>query len=475
MTTLRETICVKRPIDEAFAYVADFTTTAEWDSTAVEAVQTTPGKPGKGTGFLVSCALPIGSVDLRYTITRFQPPSHIVLRGRGRFFDVEDTITFTEQGDQTQIDYQAEFTFPSAVNPLTGLIKPGLERMGRKSVAGLQAALDDNFPAPDEKDRRSGGPGLTRLAHFTRYGYWRASKSWNPISADLRGKHAVITGTSSGLGYACAHDLARRGAELTLVMRNPTRAREVRKELIEQTGNRKITVEIADLSLLAEVDALAHRLLASGKAVDILINNAGALFNSLEKTGEGIERSVALLLISPYRLTLALKPLLVAAKRGARVINVVSGGMYSQKLSMKNLVATSAEGFSGSAAYARAKRALMIVTRRWAGDWKREGIVVNAMHPGWADTPGVETSLPRFHSLTRFALRSPAEGADTIVWLAAATEAGKVSGELFLDRQPQPLYLMKSTRESDQDRRELFRYLQDYAPEPVEIPTAAAS
>ena len=474
MTSLKETIRVQRPIEEAFTYVADFTTTTEWDATARQAIKLTSGKIGVGTEFLVTCALPIGSVDLHYTITRFEPPQQLVLQGKGRFFDVEDTITFSAQGDETEIHYQADFAFSRLASPLAALIRPGLERMGRQSVAGLKDALNDDFPAPDASSCNSGGPGLTRLLRFTRYGYWRASKSWHPVSADLHDKHAVITGTSSGLGYASALELAQRGCELTLVMRNPARAKQVRKELIEKTGNRKISIEIADLNLLADVDALADRLLAAGKPIDVLINNAGALFDSLQTTDEGLERSVALLLLSPYRLTLALKPLLLSAKAGARVINVVSGGMYSQRLSMKNLVATEPDSFSGATAYARAKRALMIVTQRWAKDWKSEGIVVNAMHPGWADTPGVETSLPRFHSLTRFALRSPAEGADTIVWLAAATEAGTVSGELFLDRQPQPLHLMNSTRETDQSRRELFQYLEDYTPAPVAVQTAAA-
>lgn len=479
MTTLKETIRVNRPADEAFGYVADFTTTPQWDSTAREAIQLTPGKVGLGSEFLVTCALPIGSVDLHYTVTRFDPPNTLVLVGKGRLFTVTDTITFCSINDQTEISYQAEFEYSRAVAPLSGLLTPGLERMGRASVAGLKQALDDNFPAPAPLTANSAaqdgkGPGMTHLARFTRFGYWRARKGWHPISADLSGKHAVITGTSSGLGYASAQDLARRGASLTLVMRNPTRAEEVRKELIDQTGNREVHIEIADLSLLADVDALADRLLAAGKPVDILVNNAGALFDSLAATTEGLERSVALLLLSPFRLTLAIKPLLDAAKGGARVINVVSGGMYSQRLSMRNLVATSPEKFSGAVAYARAKRALMIVTQRWAKAWEKDGIVVNAMHPGWADTPGVESSLPLFHSLTRFALRSPAEGADTIVWLAAATEAGAISGELFLDREPQPLHLMKSTRETEQDRAELMQYLEDFVPETAAIPAAAA-
>ena len=131
---------------------------------------------------------------------------------------------------------------------------------------------------------------------------------------------------------------------------------------------------------------------------------------------------------------------------------------------MKHLVSPKTEKFSGATAYARAKRALMVVTQRWATQWRKDGITVNAMHPGWADTPGVETSLPTFHAVTRFALRSPAEGADTIVWLAAATEAAKLSGQLLLDREPQTLYLVKGTRESAQERKKLFEFLEQYTP-----------
>ncbi len=465
MTTLNETILVNRPPDEAFAYVSDFTTTTEWDSTAREAKQLTPGRPGQGTEFLVNCAVPGGSLDLHYTITRYEPPEHLVLRGVGRFFEVEDTISFRRQGDLTKIDYRADFNFPRYLAPLLGAFQPGLERMGRASVAGLQRALEDNFSHPEDSEECNGRiAALARLAGFTRFGYRRARKSWHPMSASMSGKHALITGTSSGIGLATARDLARRGAALTLVMRNAERAQRVHEELVAETGNHNIQVQMADLSLMADVDALSARLLADGRPVDILVNNAGALFNELAHTDEGLERSVALLLLSPYRLTLSLKPLLEAAAEGARVVNVVSGGMYTQKLSMDNLVASSADNFSGSVAYARAKRALMVVTRRWASDWQRDGIVVNAMHPGWADTPGVESSLPLFHSLTRFVLRSPEEGADTIVWLAVATEAAASSGKLYLDRKPQPLHLQPSTRESTADREKLFHYLADFAP-----------
>jgi NAD(P)-dependent dehydrogenase (short-subunit alcohol dehydrogenase family) len=191
-----------------------------------------------------------------------------------------------------------------------------------------------------------------------------------------------------------------------------------------------------------------------------LINNAGALFNPRALTAEGLEQSFALLLLSPVRLTLGLKPLLARAG-AARVINVVSGGMYSQKLNVDELICPE-QGYSGSVAYAKAKRALMVTTEQWAQEWADDNIVVNAMHPGWANTPGVENALPGFHKLTRLILRSPAEGADTINWLAVATEAGKISGKLFLDREPRTTHLMSSTVEEHAEREKLRQFLANF-------------
>ena len=159
------------------------------------------------------------------------------------------------------------------------------------------------------------------------------------------------------------------------------------------------------------------------------------------------------------RLVHRLHPLLREAE--GRVVNVLSGGMYSQPLSVKRLQARP-EGYSGAVAYARCKRALMIKTEQWAEDWAADGIVVNAMHPGWADTPGVETALPEFHKLTRLVLRTPEEGADTINWLAVAREAGQLTGKLFLDREPRTTHLTDSTRESAESREQLRDILDNW-------------
>jgi len=104
----------------------------------------------------------------------------------------------------------------------------------------------------------------------------------------------------------------------------------------------------------------------------------------------------------------------------------------------------------------------MILTEEWAKKWRDDGIVVNAMHPGWADTPGVESSLPAFYRSTRPALRSPEEGADTIVWLAAATEAGKVTGKFWLDREQHPSHVFRHTLETPEERRRLLEALSGY-------------
>jgi NAD(P)-dependent dehydrogenase (short-subunit alcohol dehydrogenase family) len=141
------------------------------------------------------------------------------------------------------------------------------------------------------------------------------------------------------------------------------------------------------------------------------------------------------------------------------VINVVSGGMYGQRLDVSKLAGRGGERYSGSVTYAQQKRALMVVTQEWARHWADQGICVNAMHPGWADTPGIRDALPRFRRLTRGVLRNAREGADTIVWLAVSTEAGRVSGQLFLDRHIHTAHLLHSTRESEKERARLLGYL----------------
>ena len=280
------------------------------------------------------------------------------------------------------------------------------------------------------------------------------------MSTSLAGKHIVLTGANSGLGLASARALLEAGAKLTVVIRDPNKLDTMQAELTRETGRAADSVELCDMSLLSDVDALCDRLLEKGESIDVLINNAGALFNDYAETREGIERSAALLLLAPWRMTERLLPLLENHSSAARVINVVSGGMYTQKFRCAQLVMTE-QDYNGSVAYARAKRALTVLTEQWAEDWRARNIVVNSMHPGWADTPGVQSALPGFRRITQSVLRSSDEGADTIVWLARAKEADQVTGKLFLDREPRTTHLRSSTIEKEEERARLPDWLEE--------------
>ncbi len=463
MITLTETIEVPRPVATCFRYVADFRTTVEWDATAVEANKLTAGPIEQDTRFSVRCRAGRSYLKLAYEITEMTPWQCLVLEGRGRWFTVKDVITFESLGDNlTRIHYVAEFTFRNGLGRIANLAESGFIKMGRASLQGLARALKDENPPPQASPgtQKKDGKLPTALACFTRHGYRRGQKIWHPMSADMTGKHVVLTGANAGLGFATAVSLLEAGATLTVVIRDPAKVSDMQQALKAETGREADRVELADLGLLAEVSALCERLLALGKPIDVLINNAGALFNDHAETAEGIERSVALLLLSPWKLTEALLPLLQDHAHPARIINVVSGGMYTQKLRCTDLIMT-AENYKGSVAYARSKRALTVLTELWAAAWSEHNIVINSMHPGWADTPGVQTALPGFRRVTKRVLRSPAEGADTIIWLARASEADQVSGKLFLDREPRTTHLRPSTQESPDERARLLDWLSE--------------
>ena len=146
----------------------------------------------------------------------------------------------------------------------------------------------------------------------------------------------------------------------------------------------------------------------------------------------------------------------------ARIINVASGGMYSQRISISNLQNDQGE-YKGSAAYARTKRGQVILTEMWAERLKDAGVTVSSMHPGWADTPGVVHSLPTFYKITKPFLRTPAEGADTIVWLAANDGAAGESGLFWHDREPRPTHKTSRTKERPEQRQKLWDALSELA------------
>jgi NAD(P)-dependent dehydrogenase (short-subunit alcohol dehydrogenase family) len=336
-----------------------------------------------------------------------------------------------------------------------------LDRVGKRAVAGLRSALGAAPVAAPERhwltdlQDRLIVPGMLG---FTNLGYCWHERSWRPLTASLQGRTVVVTGATSGLGRAAAEQLAVLGARVVLVGRDRKKADAARKEIVAATGNEAVAVAIADLSLLAEVRRLARDLIAREPRIHVLVNNAGVLPVARKTTAEGHETALATNLLAPFLLTELLLPRL-AQSAPARIVNVSSGGMYTAGLDLDDLQSERG-AYNGARAYARTKRALVVLTEMWAQRWRERGVVVHSMHPGWADTPGVSGSLPAFHAITRRLLRTPEQGADTITWLAAAPEAALTTGQFWLDRQPHTTHVFPGTAGSPAERRQLWETLE---------------
>lgn len=460
---MNESFECSRPAQEAFDYIVDFSRIHEWDHTIVSAEKVTAGAVSLGTKFDLLYKMGPRELAIEYEIIEFQPNQRAVLKGVSAAFTAIDTVTISETKKGCQVTWNADLEFMGRAAKIVPLIKKRVVSAGLKTIHDLSVALQDDFDVPSLRpiDKLADLLILPGVLGFSALGLQSRSKHFEPVTASMRDKHVVITGATSGLGLATAKELAHRGAELTLVARDSNKVEQLVKQLIETTGNQLINFEIADLVEPSEVADLGRRLIKSAKPIDVLINNAGALFNQRLENSEGQEASFALLLLAPYLLTEQLHPLL--AKAGAaRVINVSSGGMYAARLQPQDLQSKQGD-YQGAQVYARAKRGLVVMGERWATRWKEQGITVHNMHPGWARTPGVEQALPGFTRVTNRILRTPEQGADTIIWLANATEAAKTSGLFWFDRRPHSTNLSIVTRTSKRDADTLEESLKQLA------------
>lgn len=261
------------------------------------------------------------------------------------------------------------------------------------------------------------------------------------------GKTVLITGATSGIGYAAATALARRGAAVHFLARDRGRAQRARDGIVRAAGAASVSYGLADLEDLASVRAFADEFRTTRGPLDVLIHNAGAIHPTFRSDQDGTELTVLGQVVAPYLLTSLLVPVLLAAAP-SRVITVASGGMYTQRLDPASLQLP-APRYRGATAYARAKRAQVALSREWARRLAGTGVAFHAMHPGWVDTPGIAAALPRFHRVTAPILLSPEQGADTIVWLATMPPQRLGSGRFWHDRRPRPEHLVPWTRERD--------------------------
>jgi len=248
---------------------------------------------------------------------------------------------------------------------------------------------------------------------------------------------------------------------VVLAGRSAERLAALSNELAAATGTDGYPTLVVDVSSLASVRAAVEQLDGREERLDILVDNAGGMFRERRESEDGIELTLALMVVGPFALISGLMPLLRRAPAG-RVISVASGGMYAQPVDFEDLEWRSRE-WSGPRAYAQAKRIQVALVREWARRLAGTSVAVNAMHPGWVDTPGLEESMPRFHRLLRPLLRNVEQGADTITWLSANPGERATSGRLYLDRRPRPFDRYPGTRLSGEDRRALWRIIAEMA------------
>jgi NAD(P)-dependent dehydrogenase (short-subunit alcohol dehydrogenase family) len=299
----------------------------------------------------------------------------------------------------------------------------------------------------------------TVIPGYTRVGYQLRQSGWenDPLPDSLSGRTALVTGANRGIGKAIATGLARLGATVLLTVRDRESGEQARDEIAAESGA-DVRVEVCDMSDLGAVRAFAADLSSRVSRLDVLIHNAGVLPATRAETVDGHEVTLATHVLGPVLLTERLLPIL-ASSSDARVILMSSGGMYTQPLPVHDPEYRKGN-YRGAIAYARTKRIQVALTPILARRWAAEQIRVYCMHPGWADTPGVAASLPGFRTLTGPLLRTPEEGADTAVWLAATSPAPP-TGRFWHDRRPRPEHYLPLTQFGDRHREQLWRYCAD--------------
>ncbi|XP_023687572.1 dehydrogenase/reductase SDR family member 12 isoform X1 [Paramormyrops kingsleyae] len=298
------------------------------------------------------------------------------------------------------------------------------------------------------------------LQEYTKTGYEAAARHFiaGDLDVSLSGRSFMITGANSGIGKATACEVARRGGTVHLVCRNRERAEEAKQDVIQQSGNENVHVHLLDISSPRQVWQFAESFMQKN-VLHVLINNAGCMVNQRELQEDGLEKNFATNTLGTYILTTALIPALTKS-HDPRVITVSSGGMLVQKLNVSDMQFENGT-FDGTIAYAQNKRQQVILSEQWAS--KHKEIHFSCMHPGWADTPAVRSSMPDFYEKMKSRLRTEAQGADTVVWLAVSKEAiHHASGCFFQDRKPVSTHLpLASTRASKEEEQQLVTALED--------------
>ncbi|RMI27772.1 SDR family NAD(P)-dependent oxidoreductase [Nocardia stercoris] len=287
---------------------------------------------------------------------------------------------------------------------------------------------------------------------YSAIGYRLRCRRWppgDPATGAMRGRTALVTGADSGIGYAITARLAALGASVILAVRNPDKGIRARAGILAGLPGADLSVRQCDLTDPAGLTACAA---AVPDVVDVVVHNAGVLPDRRTETRSGHELTLATHVLGPLRLTGLLLPALSRAP-DPRVVFVASAGMYTQGLPWSDPEYRDGT-YRGATAYARTKRIQVAFAPLAAQHWR---VGVHTMHPGWVDTPGLRAALPVFRRGVAPILRNPGAGADTAVWLAAAS-GPLPNGQFWHDRRIRPQHRLATTRYTADQLRDLWDY-----------------
>ena len=247
----------------------------------------------------------------------------------------------------------------------------------------------------------------------------------------MTGKTIVITGATSGIGQIAAERLAQQGARIVQIARSIPRG-EAALARLNAINNAGHTVHYADLSRLFEMKRIAAAVASKEPRIDVLINNAGAMFNTRQVTEDGLELTLATNHAAYFVLTLGL---LKSLQKGARIVSTASDAHRGAKLDFSDLQCE--KGYSGFGAYRKSKLANILFTRELAR--RATGITANSLHPGFVSTRFGDESggfLAMLFRVAKLGAITPEKGAETIVYLASSPDVASTTGQYFYKCKP---------------------------------------
>jgi NAD(P)-dependent dehydrogenase (short-subunit alcohol dehydrogenase family) len=256
---------------------------------------------------------------------------------------------------------------------------------------------------------------------------------------EMQGKTCVVTGSNSGIGKETALGLAKMGATVVMVVRNKERGKKAQKEIVKQSGNNSVDLMICDLSSMESIKQFSKEFKKKYKRLDVLVNNAGAVYSKREVTPEGFERTFAVNYLGPFLLTHELLDMLKSSAP-SRIINVSSGLAKDGEVDLddlqgENVIGKKAYSHARSPFYANTKLMLILFTYELARRLQSSGVTANVLLPGFTATNlGKNSGSLRssiMFKMVRPMQQSAKKGAETSIYLASSEEVKAITGKCF--------------------------------------------